>query len=83
MSNEPTFLCTCPRFGESFEAYGVEVTHLRAAAPGDRPTLKQVEAALSSATRPYKAVTLTHVDTSTGVLMDVKKMAELVRGGLR
>ncbi|GFH23545.1 uncharacterized protein HaLaN_21171, partial [Haematococcus lacustris] len=37
------------RFGETFEAYGVNVTHLRAPAIGDRPSLEDISVALDAA----------------------------------
>jgi alanine-glyoxylate transaminase/serine-glyoxylate transaminase/serine-pyruvate transaminase len=64
------------RFGAILERYGAQVTHLRAD-PGDRPSLAQVEAALAA--EDYKLVTVTHVDTSTGVLADVSGIARLAR----
>lgn len=67
------------RFADSFEAYGVHVTHVRADAPGSSPSLDQISAALDAAPQPFKAITITHVDTSTAVLMDVKAVAALVR----
>ncbi|KAJ5587850.1 Serine-pyruvate aminotransferase/2-aminoethylphosphonate-pyruvate transaminase [Penicillium hispanicum] len=63
-------------FGACLETYGAQVTQLRAPI-GGRPSLEQVEQALKE--KPYKLVTLTHVDTSTGVLSDVKGVAQLVR----
>jgi alanine-glyoxylate transaminase/serine-glyoxylate transaminase/serine-pyruvate transaminase len=62
-------------FADCFAAYGVKATQLKAPI-GDRPGLEEIEAALTS--KPYKAITITHVDTSTGVLSDVKGVAELV-----
>jgi alanine-glyoxylate transaminase / serine-glyoxylate transaminase / serine-pyruvate transaminase len=44
---------------------------------GARPSLSEVEEALSD--KKYKLITITHVDTSTGVLSDVKGVAELVK----
>ncbi|KAF8998568.1 PLP-dependent transferase [Cyathus striatus] len=44
---------------------------------GTRIPLSEVEAALRR--KHYKAVTITHVDTSTGVLSDAKGIAEVVR----
>jgi alanine-glyoxylate transaminase/serine-glyoxylate transaminase/serine-pyruvate transaminase len=58
------------------EVYGAKVTHLRAPI-GDRPSLDELKQALSS--KKYKMVTVTHVDTSTGVLSDVKGVAETVK----
>jgi len=67
------------RFGECLETYGAAVTHVRAPKVGDRPSLADIEAALDAAPAGgYKLVTITHVDTSTGVLMDVQLIAELV-----
>lgn len=60
------------RYGALLERYGAQVTHVRAPV-GGRPTVAEVEAALKEAN--YKFMTLTHVDTSTGVLADVPAMA--------
>jgi alanine-glyoxylate transaminase/serine-glyoxylate transaminase/serine-pyruvate transaminase len=49
-----------------------------AAAPGDAPSLADVEAALQRAGRP-KALFVTHVDTSTGVRTDAEGLARLAR----
>ncbi|KXN65092.1 aminotransferase [Conidiobolus coronatus NRRL 28638] len=64
------------RFTECFQAYKANPTQLKAT-PGDRPTLEQIEKALSE--KEYKILTVTHVDTSTGVVSDVKAITELVR----
>jgi alanine-glyoxylate transaminase/serine-glyoxylate transaminase/serine-pyruvate transaminase len=64
------------RFGECLQVYGANVTHLKASI-GDRPTLQEIEKALR--TDNYKMITITHVDTSTGVLSDIKAIAELTR----
>ncbi|KAJ5494669.1 Serine-pyruvate aminotransferase/2-aminoethylphosphonate-pyruvate transaminase [Penicillium fimorum] len=63
-------------FGQCLETYGANVTHLKAPI-GDRSSLEEVEQALKE--KSYKLITLTHVDTSTGVLSDVKGVAQLVR----
>ncbi|OJJ49585.1 hypothetical protein ASPZODRAFT_128075 [Penicilliopsis zonata CBS 506.65] len=67
-------------FGDSFaaclETYGVHVTQLKAPI-GERPSLGEIEQALKE--KSYKVITITHVDTSTGVLNDVKSIAALVR----
>lgn len=62
------------RFAAMLERYGAQVTHVRAAV-GDRPDLHSVEAALQAS--QYKLMTVTHVDTSTGVLADVPGLAAL------
>ncbi|KAK3807777.1 MAG: pyridoxal phosphate-dependent transferase [Benniella sp.] len=64
------------RFGECLETYGAKVTHLRAPI-GDYVRPSAVEEALKG--KKFKAVTITHVDTSTGVLSDIKGIAEAVR----
>jgi alanine-glyoxylate transaminase / serine-glyoxylate transaminase / serine-pyruvate transaminase len=64
------------RFGVLLERYGAQVTHVRSAV-GGRPSVEEVEAALK--TGRFKMMTITHVDTSTGVLTDVKALAELGR----
>ena len=65
------------RFGELLERYGADVTHVRASAIGDAPSLDQVETALQQV-RP-KLMTITHVDTSTAVRVDVQSLAALGR----
>jgi alanine-glyoxylate transaminase/serine-glyoxylate transaminase/serine-pyruvate transaminase len=64
------------RFAAGLERYGAEVTQVRAPA-GGRPGLQEVEAALQQ--DRFKLMTVTHVDTSTGVLTDVKALAALGR----
>lgn len=64
------------RFGVLLERYGAEVDHVRANV-GDAPALEEVEKALRA--RQYKLMTITQVDTSTGVLTDVAGMAKLAR----
>lgn len=63
-------------FADCFEAYGVNATQLKAPV-GGRPSLDEVEAALKE--KKYKMITITHTDTSTGVLSDVKGVAALVK----
>jgi alanine-glyoxylate transaminase/serine-glyoxylate transaminase/serine-pyruvate transaminase len=64
------------RFGALLERYGAQVTHVRAPV-GGRPALEEVEQALKAG--PYKLMTVTHVDTSTGVITDVEGLAALAR----
>ncbi|KAI8812626.1 pyridoxal phosphate-dependent transferase [Cladochytrium replicatum] len=68
-------------FGECLEVYGAKVTQLRPAEFGGRPSLQEIEQALvkgGADGKPYKLVTITHVDTSTGVLHDAEAIAKLV-----
>jgi len=62
-------------FADCFETYGVHATQLKAPI-GDRPQLPEVEQALKE--KKYKVITITHTDTSTGVLSEIKPLAELV-----
>lgn len=64
------------RYGALLERYGARVTHLHAPV-GGRPETEEVEAALQSGN--YKLVTVTHVDTSTGVITDVPALAKLAQ----
>lgn len=62
-------------FSDCFETYDVKATQLKAPI-GDRPQLPDIEKALKE--KKYKLITITHVDTSTGVLSEVKAVSELV-----
>lgn len=59
---------------------GVEVVEVRAAV-GDVPTIDAVRGALEShpKSQPIKALLATHVDTSTGVRLDPRPLAQLAR----
>jgi alanine-glyoxylate transaminase/serine-glyoxylate transaminase/serine-pyruvate transaminase len=63
------------RFGAILERYGATVTYVHAPAVGDAPALEEVEAALKDG--GHKLMTITHVDTSTAVGADVKRLAAL------
>ena len=63
-------------FAECFSIYGAKPTQLKAPI-GDRPQLDAVEKALKE--KKYKALTVTHVDTSTGVLSQLKNLSELIK----
>ncbi|QIW98095.1 hypothetical protein AMS68_003613 [Peltaster fructicola] len=63
-------------FADCFETYGVKATQLKAPI-GDRPQLPEVEKALKE--KKYKLLTVTHTDTSTGVLSEIKALSELVQ----
>ncbi len=64
------------RFAAILERYGATVTHVRAPV-GGQPSPEVVEQALQQ--QRFKVMTITHVDTSTGVLVDVKTLAALAR----
>jgi alanine-glyoxylate transaminase/serine-glyoxylate transaminase/serine-pyruvate transaminase len=63
-------------FADCFEAYGSKPTQLKAPI-GERPQLPEIEKALKE--KKYKLITVTHVDTSTGVLSEVKELTKMVR----
>ena len=63
-------------FADCLETYGANVTQLKAPI-GSRPQLPEIEKALKE--KKYKLVTVTHVDTSTGVLSDLKGLSELIQ----
>ncbi|KAI9735000.1 MAG: hypothetical protein M1834_002083 [Cirrosporium novae-zelandiae] len=62
-------------FADCFETYGIKPTQLKAPI-GDRPQLPEIEQALKE--KQYRMITVTHVDTSTGVLSELKSLSELV-----
>ncbi len=62
-------------FADCFETYGVKATQLKAEV-GERPQLDEVEKALKE--KKYKVITVTHTDTSTGVLSEIEPLAKLV-----
>ena len=63
-------------FADCFEAYGAKATQLTAPV-GECVSREQLAEALRA--KKYKLVTVTHVDTSTGVLSDPRMVAEVVR----
>jgi alanine-glyoxylate transaminase/serine-glyoxylate transaminase/serine-pyruvate transaminase len=64
------------RMALALSRHGAVVTHVRAA-PGAAPSLEEVKKALAG--QKFKAMTITHVDTSTGVLAPVQEYAALAR----
>ncbi|KAK4935547.1 hypothetical protein LTR10_023410 [Elasticomyces elasticus] len=63
-------------FAECFSIYGAKPKQLKAPI-GDRPQLPEIEAALKE--KKYKAITVTHVDTSTGVLSQIQALSDLIQ----
>ena len=63
-------------FADCFTTYGAKATQLKAPI-GDRPQLDDIEKALKE--KKYKALTITHVDTSTGVLSELKPVSDLLK----
>jgi alanine-glyoxylate transaminase/serine-glyoxylate transaminase/serine-pyruvate transaminase len=62
-------------FADCFNTYGVHATQLKAPI-GSAPSLEEIEKALKE--KKYTAITITHTDTSTGVLSDIRAVSELV-----
>lgn len=63
-------------FAECLGVYGANVDQVTAPF-GNRPSIAQIEDQLSKKT--YKLITVTHVDTSSGVLADIKSISEMVK----
>jgi alanine-glyoxylate transaminase/serine-glyoxylate transaminase/serine-pyruvate transaminase len=63
-------------FGDCLATYGANVTKLDGPV-GGRPQLPEIEKALTS--KKFKILTVTHVDTSTGVLSELTDLAALVK----
>lgn len=68
--------CFSDRFVSIFERYGANITQVKCAL-GDTPSLSDIEKEIVK--REYKLVTITHVDTSTGVLCDIKAISEIAK----
>lgn len=64
------------RKNASLGTYGAKVDQLKAPIGGVAPE-SQVEEALKK--KKYKVITITHVDTSTGVLSDIKSYAAVAK----
>jgi alanine-glyoxylate transaminase/serine-glyoxylate transaminase/serine-pyruvate transaminase len=64
------------RMAKILERHGAKVTHVRAA-PGEAPSADEVETHLSRG--GFKVMTVTHVDTSTGVLAPVESLVKAAR----
>ncbi|KAG9312938.1 pyridoxal phosphate-dependent transferase [Chiua virens] len=77
--DENVLVLNCGYFAEGLvdclQTYGAKVDQLKAAIGGTVP-LPDIKAALKQ--KKYKLITITHVDTSTAVLSDIKAVAELV-----
>lgn len=77
---ENVLVLTTGYFGDSFadciKVYGGIPTQLKAPV-GTRPQLPEIEKALKE--KRYKAVTVTHVDTSTGVLSELEQLSALIQ----
>lgn len=79
-AGEDALVLSTGYFGDSFAdcltTYGAKPTKLEGPV-GGRPQVPEIEKALSE--KKYKIVTVTHVDTSTGVVSDLKSIVQAVR----
>lgn len=79
-AGEDALVLSTGYFGDAFadclRTYGANVTKIDGEV-GGRPQLDEVEKALSE--KKYKLLTVTHVDTSTGVLSELKNLTATVR----
>lgn len=69
-------------FGECIGVYGGQVDMLMPEAFGDRPSLDKIKSSLekqAATGTPHKMITITHVDTSSSVLNDVKAISAIVK----
>ncbi|CAN8103542.1 unnamed protein product [Discula destructiva] len=62
-------------FADCFKVYGANVTQLKPEV-GSRPQLPEIEKALKE--KKYKVISVTHVDTSTGILSELEQLSALV-----
>src|SRR3954447_6158032 len=75
VAGEPAVVASCGKFGERWvelcEAFGADV-HDVAFEWGDRVDPDRVDAELAALDRPARAVFVTHSETSTGVVNDIR-----------
>uniref|UniRef100_M4BPY4 alanine--glyoxylate transaminase n=1 Tax=Hyaloperonospora arabidopsidis (strain Emoy2) TaxID=559515 RepID=M4BPY4_HYAAE len=64
-------------FGQCLECYGASTTHVRGEI-GSQASIMELEAVLQRGVN-FKVVTITHVDTSTGVCAHVEEVAAAIR----
>ena len=78
---DPVLSVSVGAFGERFagiaEAFGARVTRLRVPL-GHAAEPEELATALASAPEPFRAVLLTHNETSTGVTNDIRALTEVV-----
>lgn len=81
-AGEPAVIASAGKFGERWaelcEAYGGDLTHLEFEW-GTKIDPAKVDEALAGLERPAKALFVTYSETSTGVLHDVKTLAEVAK----
>jgi serine---pyruvate transaminase len=79
---EPAVVASCGKFGQRWaelcEAFGADTTHLEFEW-GEKVDPERVGEALAALGRPARALFATQSETSTGVLNDVRALAEVAR----
>ncbi len=79
---EPAVVASAGKFGQRWaeicEAYGAETTHLEFEW-GEKVDPERVDAALGSLPRPARALFSTQSETSTGIVNDVRALADVAR----
>ena len=79
---EPAVVASCGKFGERWaeicDAFGARTEHL-AFEWGEKVDPQRLDAALAGLDRPARAVYTTQSETSTGVVNDVRTLAEIAR----
>lgn len=64
-------------FSSALKIYGAHVDEIKTLNVGDKLSLEEIEAAVKA--KSYKVVTITHVDTSTGVLSDIEGISKVIK----
>jgi aspartate aminotransferase-like enzyme len=82
LPGEPALVASAGKFGERWaelgSAYGADLTHLEFEW-GEKIDPERVDEALSGLPRPPRALFATQSETSTGVVHDVRELAEVAR----
>jgi serine---pyruvate transaminase len=82
VAGEPAVVASCGKFGERWAelcaAFGADV-HDVAFEWGERVDPDRVDAELAALDRPPRAVFVTHSETSTGVVNDIRALGEVAR----
>jgi aspartate aminotransferase-like enzyme len=83
VAGEPALVASSGKFGQRWaelcHAFGADTTHLEFEW-GEKVDPDRVAAALDDLGKPVRAIFTTHSETSTGVINDVRTLAEVARG---
>ena len=83
LPGEPAIVASCGKFGERWaelcEAFGADTTHL-AFEWGEKVDPARLDEAMAGLDRPPRAVYVTHSESSTGVVNDVRALNDVVTG---